>query len=167
MTVKFARVCWRVVLTGMFAVAVQAATVISYTGTLRTDATVLGCGSGCTLDPGTSTDAEYAQFAAVVVNFTVPSPVSVRAVTFSYGGGTNGNGALIAQGGFEPYFSLFDGTGNFLLSTHPSSPQGELCPAGSSTYLGACYDVALNMGSLAAGSYQLALSAYFNLSVAV
>ena len=32
----------------------------------------------------------------------------MQAVTFSYGGGVNSNGTTIAQGGFEPYLSLFE-----------------------------------------------------------
>src|ERR1017187_2723452 len=154
-----------VLLLGLCAIVAQAGT-ISFTGDLRTDATVIGCGPGCTLNPGTSTDFEYAQWAAVVVNFTVASPTSFRAISFSYGGGTNGKGGVVAPGGFEPYFSLFDSFGNFLMSTNVSDPHGESCPAGSNMYQSACFDAALNIGMLAAGNYQLALTAYSNLSFA-
>lgn len=136
---------------------------ISYTGNLRTDATVLACGPGCTLGPA-NTDAEFAQYAAVVESFTIPSASSVSAVTFSYGGGVNGNGVAITQGGFAPYLSLFDSAGNFLASTY----YGTTCPAGAKTnsVSGQCYDVALDGGVLTSGSYRIAITDYENLSFA-
>jgi hypothetical protein len=88
----------------MSAAAVQGG-VISFTGNLRTDATFAACGGGCTLNAG-NTDGDYAQWAAVAVNFTVPVASAMSAITFSYGGGINGNGVSIAQGGFQPYLSL-------------------------------------------------------------
>jgi hypothetical protein len=136
---------------------------ISFTGNLRTDATVLACGTGCTLGPMNS-DGDYAQYAAVVRSFTLTSASSVEIVSFSYGGGTNGNGTVIIQGGLEPYLSLFDAAGDFLSSTY----LGVTCPAGAhtNTSSGECYDVLLNAGNLAAGTYQVALSAYANMSFA-
>jgi hypothetical protein len=144
------------------AMAAQAST-ISYTGNLRTDATVTGCGMGCTLGPA-DTDADYAQWAAVVTNFTVASASAMQAITFSYGGGTNAAGMSIAEGGFEPYLSLFDPSGNFLASTF----FGTTCPAGANTnsISGQCFDVLLDGGTLAAGNYQIAISAFENLSLA-
>jgi len=134
--------------------AIAPAATISFVGDLRTD-----CDFGCdTL----ASDGEYAQFAAVLESFTLAAPSSAVAVTFSYGGGANGNGTIIPAGGFEPYLSLFDNAGNFLASTL----FGETCPAGAGFYQGSCYDVKLDMGALAAGTYQIAISAYMNLSLA-
>jgi hypothetical protein len=142
---------------------VQADTVISYTGDLRTDATFTSCGMGCTLGPA-NTDADYAQWAAVVRTFSVASPSMMDAITFSYGGGINGAGMTIPQGGFEPYLSLFDSGGNFLASTF----FGTTCPAGAdiNTSSGQCFDVRLDGGTLAPGSYQIAISAFENMSFA-
>src|SRR5262249_11245976 len=96
--------------------------VISFTGDLQADATFL--------PPGPSfTDVDYAQWAAVVRVFHVPSASAMTAISFSYGGGTNGLGAAIAQNGFEPYLSLFDASGSFLASTF----FGVTCPAGAQT----------------------------------
>src|SRR5271157_4934764 len=89
---------------------------ISFVGNLRTDANVTACGPSCTLGPF-NTDADFAQWAAVVDDFTVTGSSTMKAVTFSYGGGVNGAGHTIAQGGFQPYLSLFDVSGNFLAST--------------------------------------------------
>jgi hypothetical protein len=136
---------------------------ISFSGNLRTDATVLACGTGCTLSSANS-DEEFAQYAAVIKSFSVTSASSVQIVSFSYGGGVNGDGASIPEGGLEPYLSLFDSTGAFLSSTY----SGVNCPAGAhaNTSSGECYDVLLDAGTLAPGTYQIALSAYFNMSFA-
>jgi hypothetical protein len=136
---------------------------ISYIGNLRTDATVTSCGSGCTLGAGDS-DFDYAQFAAVVENFSVTSTSTMTAITFSYGGGVNGNGVTIAQGGFEPYVSLFDSSGDFLASTY----YGTTCPPGANTNTvsGQCYDVGLDGGVLTPGSYQIAITDFENMSFA-
>ncbi len=135
---------------------------ISFTGNLRTSATFTDCGSGCTLGPA-NTDGEYAQWAAVAVKFVVPAASNVSALTFSYAGGINGNGAAIAQGGFEPYLSLFDSGGNFLASSGLTS-----CPPGAhtNTLTGYCYDVGLIAGVLPAGTYSMTISAFENMSYA-
>lgn len=142
--------------------SVEAST-ISFIGNLRDNANFTSCGSGCTLGPGDS-DGDYAQFAAVVETFNISQTSAVQAVTFSYGDGVNGEGAIISEGGFEPYLSLFDGAGNFLASTF----FGTTCPAGAqvNSVSGFCYDVLLDAGVLAPGTYQIAISAFENLSFA-
>src|SRR5882762_4169637 len=92
------------------------AAAISFTGDLRTDATFTDCGSGCTLGPG-NTNGEYAQYAAVVRTFNVASTSLMQGITFSYGGGINGAGTTILEGGLEPYLTLFDSGGHFVAST--------------------------------------------------
>ena len=134
---------------------------ISYTGSLRTDATVTGCGSGCTLG-SSNTDGDYAQWAAVVETFNVSTASTMSALTYSYGGGTNAQNDPIGQGGFEPYLSLFDSGGNFLASTF----FGTTCPAGAGIYQGQCLDVMLTGGLLQPGNYQIAISAWENMSLA-
>lgn len=130
---------------------------LSFTGNLRTDAAPSTC-VGCT------NDGDYAQYAAVIRTFTLSTASAVSAITFGYGGGVNGAGMTIAQSGFESYLSLFDATGHFLSSTY----SGTTCPAGAktNTSLGGCYDVKLDAGVLAAGMYQIAISAYENMSYA-
>jgi hypothetical protein len=139
------------------------ASTVSFTGDLRTDATFTSCGSGCTLAPADS-DSDFAQWAAVVGDFHVATTSTMEAITFSYGGGTNGQGTVIPEGGFEPYLSLFDASGAFLASTF----FGTTCPAGANTNAssGQCFDVSLDGGTLAPGDYQIAISAFENMSFA-
>jgi hypothetical protein len=141
----------------------QATTTQSFTGDLRADATFQSCGTGCTLGVGNS-DSDYAQWAAVQRNFIVAAPSTVQAVTFSYGGGTNGNNQTIVPDGFEPYLSLFDSSGTFLSSTF----FGVTCPPGANTNAGSgqCYDVLLDAGLLAPGNYIITISAFENMSFA-
>ena len=139
------------------------AATISFAGDLRTDASVTSCGPACSLGAG-NTDSDYAQYAAVVVGFNVPTTSIVQAISFSYGGGVNGASTAIPEGGLEPYLSLFDASGNFLASTYLATT----CPPGANTNSssGQCFDVLLDGGALAAGNYQISLSAYANMSLA-
>lgn len=132
-----------------------------YSGDLRTGSNITACGSGCTLQAA-DTDATWAQWAGFSVPFTLASPFDVTAITYGFAGGTSATGAVVAAGGFEPYFSLFDASGNFLDSTY----LGTTCPAGAGSVGGNCYDVKLDAGTLAAGSYTLVLTAYENMSLA-
>lgn len=136
---------------------------VSFAGNLRTDANVVACGGGCILNSSNS-DGDYAQWAAVVDSFNVGSTSTMRAITFSYGGGVNAAAQAIAQGGFEPYLSLFDASGSFIASTF----FGTTCPTGANTNTlsGQCYDVLLDGGILSPGAYQIAISAFENLSLA-
>lgn len=147
---------------GIWAQAALAATV-SFTGDLRADATFVDCGGGCTLGAGNS-DGDYAQYAAVVRTFNVPIASAVQVITFSYGGGVNGAGTNILESGIEPYLSLFDASGNLLGSTF----FGTTCPTGANanSVTGNCFDVLLDAGDLVPGDYQIAFSAYLNMSLA-
>ena len=144
------------------ATAVQGGT-ISFIGDLRADATFTACGDLCALSAG-NTDGDYAQWAAFAGNFNVPVNSLMSAISFSYGGGTNGNGAVIAPNGFEPYLGLFDASGNFLASTF----FGTTCPPGANTNTDTqqCFDVLLDGGVLSPGNYSIAISAFENLSFA-
>ncbi len=137
--------------------ALSAATVYSFhSGNLRTDANVTG--------PlvGSDDDGTWAQWAAVVYQFDVSSPSVMYAVTYGWGGGTSGTGAVVPSGGLEPYLSLFDSGGHFLASTY----FGTVCPSGANSLDGYCYDVELDGGMLGPGTYQIALTAFENMSYA-
>jgi hypothetical protein len=156
--------CWVALLLCSCFVPLLPAGTVSYSyfsGDLRNNATVTGCGPSCTLGVS-DTDAVWAQWAAAVYPFTVTSTSTMYAVTFGWGGGTSGTGAVVLQGGLEPYLSLFDSTGSFLASTY----SGTYCPPGANTIGGQCDDVRLDGGTLAPGSYEIALSAFWNMSFA-
>ncbi len=142
---------------------VASADIISFSGNLRADANEIAWGPICVLRPS-NTDADFAQWAADVDDFTVSATASMNAITISYGGGVNGAGQIVAQGGFEPYLSLFDAGGNFLASTFV----GTTCPAGANTNTlsGQCFDVSMDGGTLTPGSYQIAISAFENMPLA-
>src|SRR3954462_4810124 len=55
-------------------------------GDLRTDATVVDCGPACTLGLADA-DGDFAQWAAVLTNFTVGAAGPVQAITYGFGGG--------------------------------------------------------------------------------
>lgn len=142
-----------------FAPALKA-NVIFFSGNLGTDATVTSCGPSCTLGPS-NTDDDFAQYAAVVYSFSVTTTTTLQAISYSYGGGVSQTGTPVAAGGLEPYFSLFDASGNFLVSSY-----GGPCPAGANSVGGNCYDAELDSGLLTPGTYQIALTAYANMSFA-
>jgi len=142
---------------------VARADILSFVGNLRDNANIASPHQGVALDPSL-TDQEFAQFTGFAATFTVSVASSMEAITFSYGGGTNGQGTAISEGGFAPYLSLFDASGNFLGSTY----FGTYCPAGANpnSVSGNCYDALLDGGTLASGDYQIVISAYFDLSYA-
>jgi len=101
--------------------------------------------------------------------FTLSAPGSVSIQSWGYGGssgapgGTNAAGAVIGAGGFDPYVSLFSGSGagaTFLASNDDGS-----CPPGTLGD-GLCGDSTLVTGVLPAGTYTLAVSAFLNMSFA-
>lgn len=94
--------------------------------------------------------------------FTLTSNASVGIQTWGYGGGTNGAGTVIAPGGFDPYVSLFLGTGD--TATFLASNDDGLCPPGNGSV--ACQDATLFVNNLAPGSYTVALSVFENMSFA-
>lgn len=150
-----------VLVLALVANSTRAGTVLFYSGDLRTNANIVACGVSCTLVSG-DTDAAWAQWAAYSTSFTLAAPQAVSAITYGYAGGTSATGAVVAAGGLEPYLSLFNSSGNFLESTY----FGITCPAGAGSVSGNCYDVKLDAGTLAAGTYSLVLSAYLNMSLA-
>lgn len=91
--------------------------------------------------------------------FSLSLDGTVSAQTWSFGGGTNAAGDLIASGGFAPIISLFslDGTQD-LLQMAQAGGSGT-CPAGAGTdpVSGNCWDVGIEI-ALAAGTYLIALT---------
>ncbi len=109
---------------------------------------------------------------AFLVEFTLSADTAINVQSWGYGGsgmsgigsGTNGAGATIAAGGFDPYLSFFSGTGagaTFLGSNDDGS-----CPPGTEVGLfSSCFDSTFNI-VLAAGDYTVAITQAVNMSFA-
>jgi hypothetical protein len=113
------------------------------------------------LDPANPNDV-------FLTSFTLGLAADVHIQTWGYGGtsgapgGTNAAGMVIPAGGFDPYLSLFLGygpTATFLTS----NDDGGCGPAAPDPV---CGDSRLDITSLAAGTYTLALTLPFNYSFA-
>ena len=114
-----------------------------------------------TLAPGDANDLfTYA--------FTLASPSTVSIQSYGYGGsagapgGKNLVGTTIPAGGFDPYVSVFFGSGP--TSAFIASNDDGACPPGI-TDIGLCGDTSLTL-ILAAGTYTVVLSAFKNMSLA-
>jgi hypothetical protein len=99
---------------------------------------------------------------AALIEFTVAVAGTVNFQTWGFGGGVNGAGTSIAAGGFDPYLSLFSGTGAG--ATFLASNEDGACPPGN-TVSGLCRDSTLSQ-LLAAGDYTLAVTLTGNMSFA-
>lgn len=83
-------------------------------------------------------------------SFTVAANSTVNLVSWHTGGGTNAAGTLIAPGGFDTNFTLFDGLGSQITTNDDSC-------AGPAKTNGGCSDAYIS-STLGPGSYQLALT---------
>ena len=114
------------------------------------------------LDPNNAQDV-------LVHPFTLSAPGIVTIQSWGYGGssgapgGVNAKGAAIAGGGFDPYVSLFSGTGP--TATFLASNDDGACPPGTIADA-LCGDSTIVTAVLPAGSYTLAVSAFLNMSFA-
>lgn len=137
------------------------ASVLFVAGDLRANAADTRCGPGCQLSPSDS-DETWAQWAAASFSIPVSESSMLQVITYGYGGGVSQTGAVVSAGGLEPYLTLFDSAGNFVVSSFLGT-----CPAGANTVLGNCFDVQLDTSPLLApGTYYLWLSAWQNMSLA-
>jgi hypothetical protein len=90
-------------------------------------------------------------------NFVVGATSQVTLRTFSYAGGTNGEGELVQGGGFDPILALFDSSGE-LIDRNDDDNTGSV-PTDAAT--GRQFDT-LFSASLAAGTYTVAVTQFDN-----
>lgn len=139
-----------------FNAAARALLVLSASGALAATQSLTGL-----LDPNDAQDV-------FLHPFTLSAPATVTIQSYGHGGtgnapaGKNGAGAVIVSGGFDPYLSVFSGTGP--TATFVAANDDGTCPPGTVSD-GACRDPTLSI-ALPAGNYTLALSAFLNLSIA-
>jgi len=99
-------------------------------------------------------DDDVATFGFVV---TAAGTVTLR--SFSYAGGTNGAGAAVPAGGFDPGIALFDAAGLLLLTQDDATPECNGVPNDPLT--NDCFDVNV-VTELAAGNYLVAITQFNN-----
>jgi hypothetical protein len=89
--------------------------------------------------------------------FTLGADTMVSLRTWSYAGGTNAAGNLIAAGGFDPIVSLFAGVGDgaILIAGNDDGTGVDTDPAS-----GNAFDALLDLPSLPAGTYTVALTEF-------
>jgi hypothetical protein len=93
--------------------------------------------------------------------FSLSSPTAITVRTWSFGGGTDADGKLIAAGGFSPVVSIFDSLGNLL-----AFDDGGVAPAGCGARAidpatGFCLDAYIT-GLFAADTYTVVLTEWDN-----
>jgi len=96
------------------------------------------------------------QVLTFAINVTAPGTVTLR--TYSYAGGVDLAGTTVPAGGFDPVLTLFDATGNFLV-TNDDGTCGEV---GTDPTTANCFDAYVST-QLAAGLYTVALTEADNL----
>jgi hypothetical protein len=122
---------------------VQAATAMNNLGTLA---------GGMTMTGALTDEAQVVQ-----ENFSLASGGNLTAYTTSYGGGSNLDGTMTAAGGFQSALTLYDASGNYVMSQWPMSPVAKTDP--TSGIIGDSY---LTASNLMAGSYILVLTDWQN-----
>ena len=80
----------------------------------------------------------------------------ITAETFSYAGGTRGDGSVVAEGGFDPILSLFHLAGTPLIA------QNDDGTSRTSSVTGASFDSFIGPVLLGAGQYLLYISQFAN-----
>jgi hypothetical protein len=95
------------------------------------------------------------------LNFTLSSMSTLTVESFGYGGGTNGAGMVIPQGGFATDVAVFSATGsqNLLAQDSLGGTAPSACgPRHINSNTGFCLDGFLSIPNLAAGTYILTLT---------
>ena len=92
-------------------------------------------------------------------NFTVGAASLVELRSWSYAGGTNAAGTLIARGGFDPILALFDASGALIGEQDDAGCGANRVAADAVT--GACWDTRFAV-NLAAGTYTASVQQFNN-----
>jgi hypothetical protein len=96
-----------------------------------------------------------------LTDFTLVSAMQITIRTWSFAGGTNAAGDVIAPGGFAPVLSLFDSAGNLLLLDSGGVAPGGCGPRSIDAATGFCLDAYIN-AFLSAGAYTTVLTQWDN-----
>lgn len=91
-------------------------------------------------------------------DFVVGALSNVTLRTYSYAGGTNAAGTVIARGGFDPILSLYDTSNGNRVAQNDDGGCGQV---NADAVSGRCWDTSLTT-ALNAGTYRVAISMYDN-----
>lgn len=100
-------------------------------------------------------DADVLRF-----TFTIGAPSNVVLRSYSYAGGTQADGTVVAAGGFDPILALWDSAG-VKIGQHDDGPG----PVPADPATGSGFDTHLILAGLAAGTYTATVAQYANFSV--
>lgn len=100
--------------------------------------------------------------------FTANGSSAVRLITYSFAGGVQANGNVVAANGFDPILALFDASGA-LVGQNDDANSGTTGACGASAVsadplTGLYYDTCLDL-TLAAGTYTVAVMQYANFAI--
>lgn len=93
-------------------------------------------------------------------NFTVGATSDVTLRSWSYAGGTNAAGDVIARGGFDPILALFDSTGSLI----GQNDDGGCGLVSADALTGECWDTFFTATALAPGNYTASIQEFDNFS---
>jgi hypothetical protein len=101
-------------------------------------------------------------------NFTANGASTVRLISYSYGGGTQANGNVVARGGFDPILALFNSSGALVGQNDDAvSNTAGACGSGvvaADALTGQQWDTCLDL-VLAAGDYTVSIQQYANFAI--
>jgi len=83
--------------------------------------------------------------------------------SYSYAGGTQSDGTLVARGGFDPILAIFSSTGA-LIGTQDDDIDDGTCNGSADVATGACFDTFFSQ-LLAAGTYTVAIMQFDNFAL--
>jgi len=105
---------------------------------------------------GTLSQADAVDFLFIEVT----GPTIFSAITFGYAGGTQADGNIVADGGFDPILSLFSPSGSLITSNDDGGLAVNADPVS-----GARFDSFISDTLLTTGNYLLAISQFSNFAI--
>ena len=88
-------------------------------------------------------------------NFSLATSASVTMKTYSYGGGTQSNGNIVAAGGFDPILSLFNSSAKLIAQNDDGSPPNVAKDPVTNSASDAFLKITLDPGNYSLGLTQL------------
>lgn len=144
---------------------------MKFTSTIKTASVVLGllAAAAAQATPtnfsfaGTFADDDDVQ----LFTFSAASSSTVRLISYSFGGGTQSNGNVVTNGGFDPILALFNSAGALIgQNDDADSNTAGACGASAVTADGGrFYDVCVDLSVAAAGTYTVAIMEFNNFAV--